>query len=685
MDHIEVQTGVSRLERVAKDNFAKERDSAAFSIREMTHLLNGGKERTDARERAEQLMERDPEIKATNFFDNDRPTDRARTMALLRRHRELHVELEGKDDLLSEWLLSTMESYDRSSSMRLYVHQVLFRETIWAQGTSEQWKEYEQDIHHMRVLGCYSMTELGHSSHLPGLETTATFDRQRDEFVIHSPSITATKWWIGMSGQAATHTVVLAQLMIDGKNHGLHWFIVPLRSRDTGRLHPGVTAGDIGAKVGRQGLDNGWIQFSQVRVPRKNMLARWATVTREGKYTPPQSQALVYASLIGERLLVLPGLYDMVSQAVTIAVRYGVARVQGGINKQLMDFQAHQTSLMPIVAITYGLNINAKVYQEEWKKRLNLSQVKGREKEFIELSQEMHSISAGFKAWFGWWAAEAFETIRRTMGGHAYSSYNAVGGLIADFGVITAGGGDNTVLAQQTARYLFSGLKRSQQKKSLAESIKYLERAEQSHAHKFDLNTEKDRIESMEFLSLSCLRRAAQGLMDRVSEGGKMEDAWNHNMGSLLDASKSHTYYLMIHTFWKYIQTVEREDLRKVLTDLLELSSFHFLERLASLLMEHQILQASEISFIRGRVVELCAKLRHQALPLVDAFGESIELVPFLIDRTAWPDWIIKAPLGRYDGAIYSNYHNIIKSAPRCFGTPDYWATSVAPLTKSNL
>lgn len=52
-------------------------------------------------------------------------------------------------------------------------------------------------------------TELGHSSNLRGLETTSTYDRATNEFVIHSPTLTATKWWIGMSGETATHTGML--------------------------------------------------------------------------------------------------------------------------------------------------------------------------------------------------------------------------------------------------------------------------------------------------------------------------------------------------------------------------------------------------------------------------------------------------------------------------------------------
>jgi hypothetical protein len=79
-----------------------------------------------------------------------------------------------------------------------------------------------------------------------------------------SPTITSTKWWIGMAGQVfslltdvvnvtidktATHTVALCKLIIDGEDCGLQWFVVPLRSQQDGRLLPGVTCGDIGAKA----------------------------------------------------------------------------------------------------------------------------------------------------------------------------------------------------------------------------------------------------------------------------------------------------------------------------------------------------------------------------------------------------------------------------------------------------
>lgn len=72
-----------------------------------------------------------------------------------------------------------------------------------------------------------------------------------------------------------TKQVALCQLYVNGSHKGLHWFIVPLRSRETGELLPGVSTGHLGPKSvsffcllrceihlfqGRPGLDNGWIQ-----------------------------------------------------------------------------------------------------------------------------------------------------------------------------------------------------------------------------------------------------------------------------------------------------------------------------------------------------------------------------------------------------------------------------------------
>ena len=59
-------------------------------------------------------------------------------------------------------------------------------------------------------MGCYAQTEMGHGTNVAGLETTATFDSSTDEFVIHTPSLSATKWWPGDLALFSTHAIVFA-------------------------------------------------------------------------------------------------------------------------------------------------------------------------------------------------------------------------------------------------------------------------------------------------------------------------------------------------------------------------------------------------------------------------------------------------------------------------------------------
>jgi acyl-CoA oxidase len=83
-----------------------------------------------------------------------------------------------------------------------------------------------------------------------GLETTATFDQAKDEFVIHSPTISSTKFWPAGLGFSTTHSVVVAQLVVNQKQIGPHLFIVQLRSVEDGKPMSGIKMGDIGLKMG---------------------------------------------------------------------------------------------------------------------------------------------------------------------------------------------------------------------------------------------------------------------------------------------------------------------------------------------------------------------------------------------------------------------------------------------------
>lgn len=73
------------------------------------------------------------------------------------------------------------------------VEQGMFVPAIKGQGTLEQQQKWLPLANKMQIIGCYAQTELGHGSNVQGLETTATFDPQTDQFIIHSPTQTSSK------------------------------------------------------------------------------------------------------------------------------------------------------------------------------------------------------------------------------------------------------------------------------------------------------------------------------------------------------------------------------------------------------------------------------------------------------------------------------------------------------------
>lgn len=104
---------------------------------------------------------------------------------------------------------------------------------MFSQGSDDLLKHYGSLIKHKGILGCYLQTELGHGTNVSRLETTATYIPEAEQFEIHSPTLTSSKWWIGGLGKTATHGVVQARLILGKNDMGPHLFFVQLRSLGT--------------------------------------------------------------------------------------------------------------------------------------------------------------------------------------------------------------------------------------------------------------------------------------------------------------------------------------------------------------------------------------------------------------------------------------------------------------------
>src|SRR5690606_9727440 len=126
----------------------------------------------------------------------------------------------------------------------------LFGGAIAGLGTQRHHTEYLPRVADGTLLGCFAMTEVGGGSDVANLETTATYDPETDELVVHTPSAAATKDYIGNAAKDGTMAAVFAQLVVGGRSHGVHCVLVPIRDAEDGGPLAGVHIADCGPKIG---------------------------------------------------------------------------------------------------------------------------------------------------------------------------------------------------------------------------------------------------------------------------------------------------------------------------------------------------------------------------------------------------------------------------------------------------
>ncbi|MCZ6507238.1 MAG: acyl-CoA dehydrogenase [Acidobacteria bacterium] len=522
----------------------------------------------------------------------------------------------------------TLASHDLSLLVKFGVQFGLFAGSIHQLGTEQHHRAYLEDAGSLELPGCFAMTETGHGSNVAELETVARYDRESDEFEIHTPNEEARKDYIGNAACHGRLATVFAQLEIGAESHGVHAFVVPIRDRD-GNPAPGVTIEDCGDKLGLNGIDNGRLRFDRVRVPRANLLDRFAQVDDKGRYSsaiasPTKRFFTMLGTLVGGRVSVALAALTAAKSALTIAVRYAERRRQfgpgGEAETTLLDYRTHQKRLLPRLAKTYALHFALRHLAHRY---LHGSEGTRRETE---------GLAAGLKALSTWHATDTIQACREACGGQGYLAINRFAALKADTDVLTTFEGDNTVLLQLVAKGLLSRYKKQFGDMTFIDLLRFA--ASQAGTTVSELNPIITRNTSAEHLRGAqfqgdalrwredhLLSTLARRLRHRLENGTDSFRTLIECQDHVVSLAKAHTERIVFEQFRRAIDELEEPALAAVLEPLASLYALESIEQDRGWFQEHGYIEGVKAKSIRKQVNALATEIRPDARALVDAFG----------------------------------------------------------------
>eukprot|EP00571_Detonula_confervacea_P013685 CAMPEP_0172306684 /NCGR_PEP_ID=MMETSP1058-20130122/7706_1 /TAXON_ID=83371 /ORGANISM="Detonula confervacea, Strain CCMP 353" /LENGTH=786 /DNA_ID=CAMNT_0013018651 /DNA_START=700 /DNA_END=3060 /DNA_ORIENTATION=+ len=705
-------------------DLARERANTPFNPLSITHFLDGNDPSiTTRRRQLESRIIRDP----TGIFSNKdnnylhRTERHTRSLAKFVRLVELcraagvaapggnnHGKnaikmgsaavqhLEGEIIATPEFL--TLVSTISDDPFPTSLHWVMFVPNILTLCDAEQQSRWLPLCRDWKMIGCYAQTELGHGSNIRALETTATFLKESDggakggEWVIHSPTLTSTKFWPGTLGKTANHAMIIAQLIDgNGKPKGIHNFLVPLRSMDDHTHLPGVETGDIGPKIGYNNMDNGFAKFDHVKIPRRNMAMRFASVDEMGNYgkvvaeggaSSDAASKVAYITMMQVRAYIIHSSNEALAMACTIAIRYSTIRRQGynadaetkrnnnAPNEfQVLDYRQQQHRLLPLLAASYAIFFTGKHV---------LARLKDIERQLVSGAStitkvgvaDIHATTSALKSYCTTFTADGIEDCRKACGGHGFLVCSGLVELNNTYLQSCTVEGDNQMLPQQVVKVLLklvaavqSGDEAALEEYKVTDMNYLVDPLKALMENGGDLPTKSNfafpssnTTSSKDFLDVPTLlsafqHRSACLLLDvamqlQSSMGtSTAQQAWNDALLAMARASRAHASYLLLRDFSNGLQEEQAASSclgpkeLNVLSQCLTLLALYWMDKFLDDFLQIQCITSAHIPQLRQALLDTLTEVRPSAVGLCDARDFS--------------DFRLKSDLGRYDGDVY--------------------------------
>ena len=332
---------------------------------------------------------------------------------------------------------------DGSTSTKMTVQFNLFGGTVLNLGTEKHHNNFLDKINSLENIGCFAFTERGYGNNAFKMETTAVFNKSDNTYTINSPTLASHKYWITNSACHASHSVVFAQLKIDGEDYGPHPFLVRVRD-EGGNFLPNVSIKDMGYKIGLNGVDNGELSFNNFTTDADSLLNSVSDVNSNGDFDSiihnKRKRFLKMADqLVSGRVCISSMMLGCSKVLLNNTVNYALHRKSvgkgGDSTMPIIEYGIQRSTLCPLIVRTIGLN-------------LGLNRTKDA---YVNKDNDLITLACTIKPMLAWNTQEIVTKCRELTGGEGFLASNQFGeGIAASWAGMTAEG-DSKVLLMKAA------------------------------------------------------------------------------------------------------------------------------------------------------------------------------------------------------------------------------------------
>jgi acyl-CoA oxidase len=282
---------------------------------------------------------------------------------------------------------------------------------------------------------------------------------------------------------------------------------------------------------------------------------------------------------------------------------------------------------------------------------------------------EVHAIMSICKPLCAWYSQRGLQECRELMAGHGYSSFSGIPTLMSDNDVNNTWEGENNVLLQQTARYIFKNLQRIIKGQAIESEFVSFLTINGSHSEPKAEFTSKEQLRDnipllkkmMEHRTQLLVRKSMTRLQENGGKFHNMFETWNHTQAFFMHSlSISFGEMVLTGELSKMAEVAKAQctDTGAILTRLLELFVASKVVADLGTFREGDYISSDQGNMIRDWMMDLCNEVAESSIRLIDA--------------VALPDKLLGSAFGVADGRMYRAYADMVEGAEACYQAPSW-------------